>query len=404
LLALPFMPSYRILLADYANGESAGHIPQLFKRAGCTVELFCSRSSWLRKNKFWDVWHATAANDVARYAQQLQKLVTRRAYDWVVLVDDAAIRIMNDTITDDELAKKILPLAHLSHRYSLGSKIGLSQLCTAQDIATPAYAVHDGTTDVASVAAAVGFPLLVKVDRSGGGKGVFFCADTDDLSRVMKRVTATVAQPVMLQKYIAGQNISIEALYRNGSLIGYASSHVLKNIQGEFSVSTLRDYQQFPGVEEQLRRIGAAIGIHGFTSMTLMRDSVTHTNYLVEADLRPHGWFTLTKFCGVDFSVAIQRFLSGDQGILQPTSSTSVIVRYFSRDIRRLLIERNVRELLRWCVNADGRWRFIPWHDKRLFFATVGAALHTYAYVVARVLGLIWIKRKLKRARSSTTA
>ena len=403
-------PPFRVLLADYSNSDGSAEIPFLFKKAGCRIEAYCTPESWLLKSRYHDQWHPASGSDPAAYAEGLCELVRTRPYDWVVLLDEQTINLMNDWIPggDKTLAAHILPLSKLQHRALLGSKAALSRLSHAHGLVTPAFFIYTGETDadLLAAAAAVSFPLLLKVDHSGGGKGVFFCADAEAVKERLRSMSDEQKEDLVFQKYIAGDNISVEALYRGGILLAYACSRVLTNVGGEFGVSTARHYGPDAAMQGQLQQIGSALGMHGFCSLTFMREADTGACYMVEADMRPHAWFALARFCGVDFSAAIQRYLlhTTDQPPLSQ-SAPAREVRHFSRDLNRSLHARDFRNLVRWGINADGRWRYIPWHDRRLFFATIKrvaqnelyrhtAAYRLYTYMRARWRGTLTVMNK----------
>ena len=38
----------------------------------------------------------------------------------------------------------------------------------------------------------------------------------------------------------------------------------------------------------------------------------------------------------------------------------------YKKDVYRCLMEKDVKGLLAWCVNKDGRWKYVPFHDRKL--------------------------------------
>ena len=122
---------YNVLLASLTGFDSTAEIPFIFKSAGCkTVDVFCNSSSWLLTNKYYDNWIETSVEHEP-FKNQLIKLVEDKFdhYDWVVVLDDASVKLMNESITDERLFKKILPLTKIENREILSSKLGLSKAC-----------------------------------------------------------------------------------------------------------------------------------------------------------------------------------------------------------------------------------------------------------------------------------
>ncbi|MEJ0001872.1 MAG: hypothetical protein WDN09_01655 [bacterium] len=65
----------RVLLFDHSNADLSGEIPGLFKRAGCTVDVYARKGSWLLKNNSWDNWHRADA-DPARFAAGIKSFLS----------------------------------------------------------------------------------------------------------------------------------------------------------------------------------------------------------------------------------------------------------------------------------------------------------------------------------------
>lgn len=352
--------SQTVLLVGYTGSNTPAEVPSVFAKAGCTVELYCPKNSWLRKNSFYAQWHA-APHEGEAYVRGLLDIVSSGSYAWVVPVDDAVLRMLRDT----PAARSWVPVASQYDSAWVGSKAGLSALCTRHGVTTPSYAVYDGTTHM--LAAQVGYPLLIKTDQSEAGRGVFFCANESEVTAVLARLSPVQKQSLLFQKYIDGDNIAVEALYKRGRLLAYAHSKIIKTLGGEFGVSVERAYGAVAVPAALLQELGEKFGIDGFVSSTYMH--ATHgTWHLVEADLRPNAWLPAARLFGVNFAEAVRRWLADEAG--EPmTQSGSGPAWHFYRSVRRAL-PREWAELWAWASNKGGRWRFVPWYDRRFFAAT----------------------------------
>lgn len=74
------------------------------------------------KNNCWDNWFEAGNIQDGTYARRLQALIEIGDYSWVVLSGDEAIRVANEAIGDENLAKKTLPLSKMENRLVLASK------------------------------------------------------------------------------------------------------------------------------------------------------------------------------------------------------------------------------------------------------------------------------------------
>ena len=382
--------SPRVLLCDFRTADISGEIPFLFSKAGCDVEVYCAKNSWLRKNSYAKVWHAADTTSAATYVEGLVSLVRAHAYDWVVLTEDTSLRAAHEYLTDTELRRKILPLSSPANTRLLGSKMALSDLATHHGIRTPRFLAVSKIADIEE--SSIPFPVVLKVDKSSGGQGVFLCKTLHDAKLVYEALTEDKRLHLLLQEYISGENIAVEALFKNGALIASATSTVIGTMDGEFGVSCVRDYGSRKDIDEFVERIGTAFLLSGFCNITILRDSNDHL-YLIEADSRPNIWFAAARHVGLDFSEAIRAYLS-DSPVGVPLRNGNGRLRHFYRDVNRSLEQGDMYNLILWIINSDGRWKCIPWYDMRLFYFGIRLLITTRKD--ALVLKHPWL-RTLKR-------
>ncbi len=375
---------FRALVADYGDFDASAEVPGVLAGAGASVDIYCSERSWLRAGGKTRRWVRADTSDPDAYVRGLVGLAESGEYDWIVLADDPAIRIVNDRVSDPECAARILPIVRGANRAFLGSKAGLVRLCVEHDIRSPEQCVMhiDGTVEGTVPA----FPLLAKRDRSEGGSGVFLCADQAALDALRSGMSDEERRDLVLQRYVSGDNISVEALYRNGELLAAAVSRVLRTFPNEFGTSIDRLYGEPHAVEDLLVAAGRAAGANGFANITIMRDRETGEYLLVELDMRPNCWFRMASRAGVDFSRAARMWLEGRTDRLIPPPLRPVTARYFMRDMLDALGRKDFAGMAKWAVNADGRWRWLPTHDRKLMRTLIGRACRHIGKRTYRVL------------------
>ncbi len=372
---------YWVLLVDYKNSEVSSEIPYLFHRAGAVVDVYCSNKSWLKNNKYWAVWHDSHDESPEKFASQLEALVTVGDYDRVILTDESALHIMNNEIKDEVLATKILPVTNLNNRIMLGSKSGLSILCQTYGIQTPQFVIYADDLNLNATFEKIGFPLLLKIDFSGGGRGVFLCNTAVEAQEKIASLSETQKNNLLIQAYIPGETIGVEAIFDAGELRGYVCSKVVHTSGSAFAVSVEREYFVCPELESIIQAAGNALTIHGLASMTYLQHAETKEFYLVEADLRANAWFRLAEFAGMDFSEALRNCFVQKKELLRPTA-TGIFICIFSRHIMWSLRNFKVIEISKWIFNVGGRWRFIPWYDKKLLYANIRGIVRACAFLM----------------------
>ncbi len=176
---------------------------------------------------------------------------------------------------------------------------------------------------------------------------------------------------LVFQQFIKGYDINVEVLYRNGELLVYSYSRTLK-IMGKFGVSTQRLFYQNGEIEPELIKIGRSLGTNGFGNVVFMYSETEKTHYLIEVDVRPNAWMYYGKFMGNDFSKGVKRIINNDLRVVVPGGKAitkHLKISLYKKDVYRCLMEKDYKGLLQWFINKDGRWRYIPFYDGKLFGA-----------------------------------
>ena len=359
---------YKVLLVSIASFfDSTGEIPFMFKRAGCQVDVFCDEHSWLLSNKFYDQW-IEASSEAEIFRNDLIALIEQDPdkYDWVVLLEDVVVKLLNDSVTSEWLFKKLLPLTKIENREVLSSKMGLSVICQKYNIATPGFVNYSDGYSHQTITQKLDFPVLLKEDFSFSGIGVHYCEKPEQFEECLNKVR--VKTNLIVQEFIKGDDIGLEALFKDGELITYNCAEILSYMYNKFSFTTRRRYYQNDELTALLKTLGKSIGINGFASIQYIYHPERKTYYLIELDIRTNSWMPYSRFTENDFSEGIKRIATQNLNFIQPktTSTKSVEVVIFDRDIRRCIKNRDYKGLLRWVFNYKGCWKFIPLYDRRI--------------------------------------
>ncbi len=355
---------YKVLLASLLGEfDSTSEIPFMFKRAGCDVDIFCASGSWLRSNKFHDKWIETTEIH-EDFKTRLLKLVESNPeyYNWIVLLDDAAIRLMNEEINSEYLFKKILPLTKIENREMLSSKIGLSKICEKYSIATPRFINYSDEHDIEKIAQKLDFPILLKENFSFSGIGIQYCADISLLKTCFDKVKNKTN--LVLQEFIEGDDIGVEALFKECELITYNCAEILAYMHNKFSFTTRRLYYQSEEIAALLKVLGKQFGLNGFASIQYIYHKERKIYYLLEVDARTNMWMPYSRFTEHDFSNGINKIIRGDiYNINEAVSTKKVEIAIFDRDLRRCVKYKDYKGMLQWLFNYKGYWRFIRFYD-----------------------------------------
>lgn len=365
------MSKKKVLIVDYAKWDSLMEIPYLFFLAGVSVDSYSLKDSWLSKSKYLnEVFYSSEEVDV--YLNNLSSLIGKEEYDWVVLGDDIVIRMIAQNISKYKSFEKLIPIRNFQNLNVLGSKAGLLKACNDGGILTPPSVLCNISDDINLLTEKVTFPLLIKVDESSGGAGVYYCKNIDDVKINLNKLNENEKINVVLQKYIRGKNISVEAIFKEGDLIMYSYSEVVKTLDGEFGISAERFYRNCEEIEKNLKDVGIFFGINGFCSMTFMCENGVY--YLIEADLRPQGWFVLSRLAGIDFSLGIIEFLSQNSGLINQkilNNKSEIIIRNYIRCLSFSIKNKQYKLLFSLIFNLNNDWRTLPFHDLKLLLSII---------------------------------
>lgn len=359
----------KVLVACLENWDSLQELPFILNKGGCTVDVYCSKKSWLISNSFYHNW-IECSDNLEEYIKGLVELSMRKedAYDWIIPADEKLLNVLNEKIELEEIFFSLLPLTKIENRDILASKVGLSNICDRYGIASPQYMVYDHKMPFDYKIFALQYPVFLKQDLSWGGEGILFCENEASFKTNLEKTNKDYA--TIIQESINGRDIGVETLYRNGELVEYNAGEVKTYFDSRFSFTTKRDYFNSKRLEGELRNIGKHIGINGFASIQFIHQTTEDIYYLIEVDIRPNFWLTTGRFTGHDFSKAVQRFFTLGplpENIIYSDESIITEAVIFYRDIVRVLKRKKIIDLLKWMFNYKGCWRFIPMYDKKLF-------------------------------------
>jgi glutathione synthase/RimK-type ligase-like ATP-grasp enzyme len=301
----------------------------------------------------------------------LENLVKKKNYDWVVLTDDLVINLMNNFLIDEALFCKIMPIKNIQNRFLLSSKVGLSKFCFSNNIDSPNFRVYNNQDDLNSIKNNLNFPVVNKIDFGSGGVDMFISNSFEDFQKNLSKIQEN--NNTLIQEYLNGEEIQVGALFFEGYLVTYQTSSRLSTVRNLFSPTTRRNYFYDEKLKPYLIKMGELIGLNGFASITYIK--YLDKYYLIEVDPRTNSWMSLTRFImHEDFINGVKKIINSD--FKKPAQSfdlkyKNIEVAYFFRDIERIIKKNQWFDLYRWIFNVHGYWKYIPFYDLKLFIRTM---------------------------------
>ncbi|MES2961968.1 MAG: ATP-grasp domain-containing protein [Pseudomonadota bacterium] len=332
-------------------------MPALLNRAGFNVDAITT-CSFLEESKFISNFeHSFIPQDLVKMVMQ-KNLDT---YDCIVVCDDLTLENILNSDLSSEQKLRLLPVQNLENFTHLFSKIGLSKILSEAGVRTPEFLVAQTQDEAVSAAEKLQYPVMIKVDSSGGGRGVFECKNSGDVKKIEARFFKL---PLLVQKKIKGIELDLSGFYRDGKLIYFTYSKIEKVYQNKFGPSSLRTYQQLCNIDSsvfvEMQKLGEVLGANGFVTISCIKSAIDGKKYFIEADMRPNSWVEFGKFLGDDPAPRISNwFLNGE--IMQyplPINND-----YPAKLILPYYLRLSALEIL---FNRYSVWKYLPLHDRRL--------------------------------------
>jgi hypothetical protein len=356
-----------VLLVSKFNWDAPAEMPYVFAKAGYEVDVFSPPESWLSSNSFFKN-HIIASLDDLEFLNELIALINQAKYDWILLTEDPLIELVKREIKDENLLELLLPVKNKDARDILSSKIGFSSYFHSIGVDTPAYVGFQiGVNDLNSLKN-LRFPVLNKYDLSWGGSDMAISHNLQDLQNVLQDLPHY--SKLLIQEFIDGDEIRVDALFYNGRLLNYFCAEVLSHTKNQFSYTTRRSYYAYPELSPMLTLIGEKIVAHGFANICFIKEKASGIHYLIEMDLRPNSWIAysehLSEYSFVYCLKNLQHSEKNDFPKGQLKQPKIIELALFYKDIRRAIWAKDLNGIIRWLFGINGYWRFLPFYDLRL--------------------------------------
>lgn len=302
----PSSPSPPTALLIGHSRHQMRSVARLLSRAGFLCDAISSDRRLARAGVVQRVFPFEPAPRWIEAALQWQS----RTGGLVVPCDDDLIRQVRNAAIDGAAKCRLLPITGPEHLGHVGSKVGLARALEKAGVAAPRFAVVESADALVAACEGLGYPLVVKVDESGGGEGVFACSSRAEAEALAAR---SLRLPLLVQELIDGDLIDLSGFFRGGRPVHFVYNRSLKNVGSRFGVSILRRYTQLSALDRQvfddLVHFSQALGLDGFVNISSLRRSVDGRLLFIEADLRPNVWVEASRIFGDDPAPAIRSAL-----------------------------------------------------------------------------------------------
>ena len=177
----------------------------------------------------------------------------------------------------------------------------------------------------------------LKQDLSWSGAGIQFCHDKKSLKAGLGKIS--VKENLVVQEFITGEDVGVEALFHQGQLITYNAAKILDYFETKFTCTTRRIYFRNQEIEKLLTTLGESVGLNGFASISYMYEPNQHKYYLIKVDTRLNNWMPYSHFTGHGFSEGISRIIKAG---INPVEISTVQPEDLSKEIEIALFYRDL--------------------------------------------------------------
>ena len=378
-----------VLLVASDDWLSSGRLAGLLHEAGCHVTVLCPPHQMAMRTRHVDRW-LPAPPGADAVIEALRRELERQRYQWVLAADGPTLQAMAARRTERWVEGWFPVDPRGPHVELLFSKLALAETAARWDLAVPRSLACWTRAQALRAGAALGFPLLLKADRTAGGAGTRLARDEAELAAAAGGDWG----PSVAQEFIRGRDLPVEAFYDRGRLTCWVSSYRERAWPEPYGPSTARRYVSHPAVLATLETIGQRTRLHGFASFDFREEAGTGRVLLLEIDARPTPCLHQARRAGVDFALAVRRMLAGHtpSAPLHQRTDRAPTIYMFPQDPVRALARGTPAALLPWLFDAR-RWRDVPFADPPLLDAYARCLLR--ASPARRISGLVraWWKQ-----------
>ncbi len=359
----------RVLLLATLDAIGVTRLPYLFHQAGCHVTVLAQRHLAVCRSRYV-ARRVDAAPLLDVYVEQLRQHLSVTDYDWIIICDEgllwelARCRAASpaEKWPDVTWIDRCLPVA-AEKAALLASKHHFLALAQVAELPVPPLKICASQAAAARMAQRLGYPVILRAERSMGGSGIRLAASQQELARDYAELAQTGA--VAVQRYVANARTAVtEVLFAHGRLVAWNSAYLVAGWPTPLAASCVRETLVHPEIEPLLQCIGELTGFHGLGGVDWLHDAATGQLHLLEFNPRPTPGYHLAARVGVDFAAALRGLLAGLNERQSPQFQPNVQPRdyLFPQYLYRALDDRQYRQMLR-------VWRDVPWHDPRLVAA-----------------------------------
>jgi biotin carboxylase len=306
---------------------ATARLPEAFAELGVAVVALCKSGAPLEQSRYL----AASVVSTCDIGSDMERLVAEHDPAAVIVCDESAVHKLYPLIDAPTLSPRLRSLLRRSlgdpsGYHVVASKWATGRLAEQLNLRIPAQRQVNAPKEAFAFAKKVGYPIILKRERSYGGMGCYVCrSDRETLvnyltlqtPRVLRKLRhwpglltslhrfaargfAGSSEPLVAQRYHEGQLAFTTAVARNGVMLGgfsVAAERVHPVPTGASTVVKPIDRPELLQATEALIR---QTGFSGFIGVDFILDSADGLPYLLEINPRATPVCRLGRLLGLD--------------------------------------------------------------------------------------------------------
>ena len=282
----------------------------------------------------------------------LIELLETHRFDFYIYPNDELGFKVRDSGLSTKKKERVLPVQDSSHFGLIGEKVALSQVCQRLGVRTPGFQIANDSGELENIVEATSRDSLVKANLGAGGLRVI------DSSNIRKVVNDSWF-PVVVQEFVQGSLVGVEALFIQGQLASWNYS-IVDDIEKPFGVSTIRTFAPPESLDfvEALADIGRVSKLHAFANASFIKSESDNLHYLFELDLRPNAWHQFGPQLGADWRTRLLEGGTADPPKHSGAPSQIEKVGLYPRALILAIKTRDFANLASLLKANSGKWKY----------------------------------------------
>lgn len=301
-----------------------------------------------------------AINDKKSYSEQIYQLIETNSFNYIIPMGDKSAEFLSLNKNHIRTSYNIKCAVPDYDVFNVGyNKHLLMEFCKNNNINHPKTAALT-LDNIEDACRYVGFPALIKPNKSVGARGIKFVNSIAELKSSFSAITNKYGD-CTLQQYIDNKDEYFNVvMYRTAN--GDCSSNAIIKIIRKYPLNAGSSCFCISTYNERIlslcKNLLDRLNWHGLADMDVLWDKINDEYYIIEINPRVPASIRCAMESGVDFGEVIIRDLSGKLP-KQYNYQTGIQLRYLGLDIV-------------WFIKSSDRFKCIPswfkFSNKNLFY------------------------------------